>query len=114
MIPYKEGNCKCKVVSETQSFLEVMHITHCPVCWDVPGPNPALKSWPSFKFGLMGRAPHLTLPFSSPLSLPEMNSVLTLVQAKSLSGKKRLFYICCAEEEHMLILAMADPLDPHL
>lgn len=42
-----------------------------------------------------------------------MNSVLTLVQAESL-WKEKSFYICSTEEEHMLILAMADPLGPHL
>lgn len=90
-----------------------MHLTPRPVCWDVPGPNPALQPWPAFKLGLMGRAPHLTLPFSSPQNLPEMNSVLTLTQAKSFC-LERPFYICSTEEEHMLILAMADPLGLHL
>lgn len=56
----------------------MMHLTHRAVCWDVPGPNPALQPWPAFKLGLTGRAPHLTLPFSAPQNLPEMNSVLTL------------------------------------
>lgn len=107
------GTANGRCVSETRCLLEVMHLTHQPMCWDVPSPNPALQSWPSFKFGLMGRAPHLTLPFSSPQNLPEMNSVLTLTQAKSLC-LERPFYICSTEEEHMLILAMADPLGPHL
>jgi len=42
-----------------------------------------------------------------------MNSVLTLAPTKNLCLEMP-FYICSTEEEHMLILAMADPLGPHL
>lgn len=109
----RKGTSNARCVSEALCLLEEMRLTHHPMCWDVPSPNPALQSWPSFKFGLMGRAPHLTSPFSAPQKFPEMNSVLTLMQEKSLC-LERPFYICSTEEEHMLILAMADPLDPHL
>lgn len=96
----RKGTANARCVSETRCLLEVMRLTHHPLCWDMPSPNPALQSWHSFKFGLMGRAPHLTLPFPSPQNSPEMNLVLTLAQAKNLC-LDRPFYSCSTEEEHV-------------